>query len=227
MMQEQLQSLHQRIYAAALKAQRKPENILLLAVSKQQSSGAIRQAFHLGLKHFGENYYQEAISKIAELQDLPLIWHFIGPIQSNKTKGIAQNFSWVHSIDRLKIASLLNEYRGSASSPLNVCLQIKLIPEPSKAGASPKEAFELVEQITKLRNLNLRGLMVIPPPLDDYDQQFEIFSQLHRLLKDLNEQFHLSMDTLSMGMSDDLDSAIAAGATIIRIGRALFGERQG
>lgn len=226
-MQERLLSLEQRIFNSAFKAHRKLEDILLLAVSKQQPSSVIRQAVGLGLKHFGENYYQEAITKINELKGLPLIWHFIGPIQSNKIKGIAQNFTWVHSIDRLKIATLLNEHRGNSLLPLNVCLQVKLMPEPSKAGISPEATYPLIEQIMKFPNLSLRGLMALPPPLSDEQDQFELFSKLQTLKTDLNKKFGLSLDTLSMGMSDDLESAIEAGATIIRVGRALFGERQG
>lgn len=222
---EQLLQLQYIIDNAAKSCHRDPKSVLLLAVSKQQPSHKIREAYHLGVHHFGENYYQEAVSKISELNDLPITWHFIGPIQSNKAKGIARQFSWVHSVDRLKIAMELNQYRPIDSPPLNVCLQIKLIDEDTKSGISAQHATELASAIQQLPNLKLRGLMLIPPPVRNETEQYTIFMQLNHLLQHLNHELHLSMDTLSMGMTDDLVPAIKAGATIIRIGRALFGER--
>jgi pyridoxal phosphate enzyme (YggS family) len=202
---------------------RNPNSVLLLAVSKQQSTQAIEELFSLGIRHFGESYLQEAQPKINKLLHLPLYWHFIGPIQSNKTKGIASSFSWVHSISRFKIASQLDRYRPPNLEPLNVCLQIQLVPEQSKSGIRPQNASELALAVNQLPHLKLRGLMTIPPPIRDPQKQFELFMQLNQLLHALNRELGLTMDTLSMGMSDDLVPAIKAGATIVRVGRALFG----
>jgi pyridoxal phosphate enzyme (YggS family) len=197
-------------------------SVLLLAVSKQQSVSAIKEAHAQGINHFGENYLQEGLIKIDELKDYPLYWHFIGPIQSNKTKAIATHFSWVHSINRAKIARALSEHRSSNSEPLQVCLQINLVYEETKAGISPNEAAELALIVSQLPHLTLRGLMTIPPPNQDH---YALFIQLKELMHSLNQQLNLNMDTLSMGMSDDIIPAIRAGATILRVGRALFGER--
>lgn len=200
---------------------------MLLAVSKQQTSKAIEAAYEAGLTNFGENYYQEAKTKIDELHHLPINWHFIGPVQSNKTKGIAAQFGWVHSINRIKIAQLLSQHRPSNLPPLNVCLHINLIDEASKAGILPQHAEELAQAVSLLPNIRLRGLMTIPPPEDDPQQQFTVYTKLCELKTALNKQLGLTMDTLSMGMSDDLIPAINAGATIVRIGRSIFGERKG
>lgn len=201
---------------------RSPGSVLLLAVSKQQSVSAIKEAHAQGINHFGENYLQEALGKIDQLKDYPICWHFIGPIQSNKTKAIATHFSWVHSINRAKIARMLNEHRPSDYPPLQVCLQINLVHEETKAGISPGEAAELAFIVSQLPHLTLRGLMTIPPPNQDH---YVLFTQLKELMHSLNQQLNLNMDTLSMGMSDDIIPAIRAGATILRVGRALFGER--
>jgi PLP dependent protein len=225
-LQENLKHIKQLITQAALESGRNPDDILLLAVSKQQSIEAMTQVFKLGIHHFGESYFQEAQQKISALKDLSIFWHFIGPIQSNKTKGIAHHFDWVHSIDRIKIAQLLNEHRPIELEPLNVCLQVNLVNEETKSGVSPKEIAELALAVKKLPQLKLRGLMTIPPQQNDPQMQYHLFMQLHEQLKSLNQRLELKMDTLSMGMSDDLVPAIRAGATIIRIGRALFGERQ-
>lgn len=212
---------------AVLAEHRQPDSVLLLAVSKQQTAAAIRKANELGIQDFGENYFQEAQNKMDQLQDLALTWHFIGPMQSNKSKGIAARFDWVHSIDRLKIATLLSEHRAECLPPLQVCLQINLVAEETKSGVSPAEAMDLALAVSQLPHLKLRGLMTIPPPNNSKQEQYELFLRLTNLKDCINKQLGLDMDTLSMGMSDDLIPAIKAGATIVRIGRALFGERQG
>lgn len=217
--------LQQLIKESARACNREHESIMLLAVSKQQSVATIKEAAHLGLIHFGENYYQEAEEKIEQLHDLGLCWHFIGPIQSNKTKGIATHFSWVHSVNRINIAERLNKHRDANLPSLNVCIQVNLVAEKTKSGVSSEEVKELAHVISQLPRLKLRGLMTIPPPQHNPKEQYEIFMQLNRLLHSLNKEMDLSMDTLSMGMSDDIVPAIQAGATIIRIGRALFGDR--
>lgn len=221
-----IHQVQQLIKDAASSCGRKPESILLLAVSKQQPVAAIEEACQLGLRHFAENYYQEAEAKINALHHLDLSWHFIGPIQSNKTKGIAQQFSWVHSINRLSIAERLNHYRPAHLAPLNVCLQINIVAEESKSGINMGEAYELAKTVSQLPQLKLRGLMTIPPAQHDPALQYSIFMQLKQLQEQLNQELNLTMDCLSMGMSDDLVPAIKAGATIVRIGRALFGERR-
>lgn len=221
----QIEWLKQEVLNAELANQRSPGSVLLLAVSKQQSAESIEAAYHAGIHDFGENYYQEAIAKIQQLQHLPIHWHFIGPIQSNKTKGIARHFEWVHGIDRAKIALLLNEHRPENLPPQNVCIQVNLLNEPSKSGALPDEVTELATAIEALPRLKLRGLMLIPPPMSDAATQQGIFLQLKQLLDNTNRHLQLPMDTLSMGMSDDWPQAVAAGSTIIRIGRTIFGAR--
>lgn len=223
---QNLNQVKQLIIQTALACDRPLESILLLAVSKQQSIDKIQEAFQLGISNFGENYFQEAQQKIEALKELPLHWHFIGPIQSNKTKGIASAFSWVHSISRFKIAYQLSEHRPRELNPLQVCLQINLIDEKSKSGISSEHAAELALAVSQLPHLKLRGLMTIPPPQKDPQIQYEVFIRLKKLMYSLNKQLGLNMDTLSMGMSDDLIPAIKAGSTIVRIGRAIFGERQ-
>lgn len=223
-----IKTIKELITQAECDAHRKPGSVLLLAVSKQQNTAAIAEAFQNGIHHFGENYYQEARDKQEQLKGLPVSWHFIGPIQSNKTKGIAQHFDWVHSINRIKIAQLLNEHRGSETkSLLQVCIQVNLVEEESKSGIPVEEAAELAAAISQLPNLQLRGLMTIPPPQKNPEEQYSLLCTLRELKDSLNQQLNLNMDTLSMGMSDDLIPAIKAGSTIVRIGRALFGERRG
>ena len=204
---------------------RAPDSVLLLAATKGQPIDALIEASKEGLKNFGENYFQEAQRKIKQLADPTVTWHFIGPIQSNKTKGIAELFGWVHTINRNKIAQQLNEYRSNHLPPLNVCLQINLIDEETKAGIKPEEAAELAFTVSQFPHLKLRGLMTIPPPQQNEEEQYHVLSKLNHLMQELNQQLGLSMDTLSMGMSDDLVPAIKAGSTIVRIGRAIFGER--
>jgi len=222
---QNLTHINKIIAQSEIEIGRKPGGVLLLAVSKQQSADTIKEAFHLGVRDFGENYYQEAKQKIDTLKDLSICWHFIGPIQSNKTKNIATYFSWVHSLNRLKIALLLNEHRPAGMPPLNVCLQINLVNEESKSGIPPEKAAELALAVSQLPNLKLRGLMTIPPPQKNQQKQYDLLIQLNQLMHSINQQLGLNLDTLSMGMSDDLVPAIKAGATLVRIGRALFGER--
>ncbi|MCP3851306.1 MAG: YggS family pyridoxal phosphate-dependent enzyme [Gammaproteobacteria bacterium] len=202
--------------------------VTLLAVSKHHSIDKINQLYELGQRNFGESYLQEALIKKAQSDHSDIIWHFIGPIQSNKTKDIAQNFQWVHSVDRLKIARRLSaQYSNSSStSNLNICLQINISQEPQKSGFSKQEVVSVMEELVQLPNLTIRGLMAIPKPCHDFTQQKEAFHQLQKLMQQLNKQFNLSMDTLSMGMSGDLEAAISEGATIVRIGTALFGPRE-
>ncbi|MCQ4304709.1 YggS family pyridoxal phosphate-dependent enzyme [Stutzerimonas frequens] len=210
-----------RIREAAQAVHRDAATVGLLAVSKTQPAAAIREAFAAGLRDFGENYLQEALDKQVELDDLPLIWHFIGPIQSNKTKAIAEHFDWVHSVDRLKIAQRLSDQRPATLPPLNVCLQVNLSGEASKSGCTPQELGPLAEAVAAMPQLRLRGLMCIPAPTEDPAEQRAAFARL-RLLRD---ELALDLDTLSMGMSQDLEAAIAEGATWVRIGTALFGAR--
>jgi pyridoxal phosphate enzyme (YggS family) len=209
---------------AAQQAGRKLEEVLLLAVSKTQPPEAIREAFQAGLHDFAENYLQEALDKQPQLTDLALSWHFIGPIQSNKTRPIAENFDWVHSVDRLKIAQRLSEARPSHLPPLNICLQVNVSGEISKSGCLSAEVPELARAASQLPRLRLRGLMAIPAQAVDIEQQRAPFRQLRQLLESLNQQ-GLALDTLSMGMSEDFPAAIAEGATIVRIGTAIFGPR--
>ena len=211
----------QRIRAAADAVQRDASSIHLLAVSKTKPAEALREAYAAGVREFGENYLQEALGKQAELADLPLSWHFIGPIQSNKTRAIAENFAWVHSVDRLKIAQRLSEQRPADLSPLNICIQVNVSGEASKSGCTPADLPALANAISALPRLKLRGLMAIPEPTEDRAAQDAAFATVRELQARLN----LPLDTLSMGMSHDLESAIAQGATWVRIGTALFGAR--
>ncbi len=219
---ENIAKLGERIREAAQASQRDFSQVGLLAVSKTKPADAIREAHAAGLRDFGENYLQEALSKQAELTDLPLIWHFIGPIQSNKTKAIAEHFDWVHSVDRLKIAQRLSEQRPAHLPPLNVCLQVNVSGEASKSGCTPQDLPALAAAVAQLPGLELRGLMAIPEPTDDYCAQHEAFATVRTLQAALNMP---ALDTLSMGMSHDLEAAVAEGATWVRIGTALFGAR--
>ena len=211
----------QRIRAAADAVQRDASSIHLLAVSKTKPAQAVREAYAAGLRDFGENYLQEALGKQAELTDLPLSWHFIGPIQSNKTRAIAEHFAWVHSVDRLKIAQRLSEQRPADLPPLNICIQVNVSGEASKSGCTPADLPALATAISALPRLKLRGLMAIPEPTEDRAEQDAAFATV----RDLQASLNLPLDTLSMGMSHDLESAIAQGATWVRIGTALFGAR--
>lgn len=211
----------ERIRAAAQASQRDDSSIHLLAVSKTKPAQAVREAYTAGMRDFGENYLQEALGKQAELTDLPLSWHFIGPIQSNKTRAIAENFAWVHSVDRLKIAQRLSEQRPADLPPLNICIQVNVSGETSKSGCTPADLPALANAISALPRLKLRGLMAIPEPTEDRVAQDAAFAAV----RDLQSSLNLPLDTLSMGMSHDLESAIAQGATWVRIGTALFGAR--
>lgn len=218
---ENISTLAERIRNAAQAVQRDPASVGLLAVSKTKPASDLREAYAAGLRDFGENYLQEALGKQTELSDLPLIWHFIGPIQSNKTRAIAENFAWVHSVDRLKIAQRLSEQRPAELPPLNICIQVNVSGEASKSGCTPQDLLALAQAISALPNLRLRGLMAIPEPTEDSDEQNAAFAAV----RTLQDQLNLPLDTLSMGMSHDLEAAIAQGATWVRIGTALFGAR--
>ena len=213
-----------RIREAAQASQRDCAAVGLLAVSKTKPAAAIREAFAAGVQDFGENYLQEALEKQAELSDLALTWHFIGPIQSNKTKSIAEHFAWVHSVDRLKIAQRLSDQRPAHLPALNICLQVNVSGEDSKSGVPMAEVPLLARQLASLPRLKLRGLMAIPAPLDDFVQQRQAFGLMRKIYQQLKRD-GLMLDTLSMGMTHDLEAAIAEGATIVRVGTAIFGQR--
>lgn len=200
------------------------QQVKLLAVSKAQPSSAIREAYLAGQTLFGENYLQEALEKQNALTDLAIEWHFIGPIQSNKTQAIAQHFSWVHGVDRLKIAQRLNDARPEHLPPLQVCIQVNISDETSKSGAIPSTLEDLARAIAALPRLKLRGLMAIPAPTNDINQQLTQFKQVRQCYDALLAK-GFTLDTLSIGMSNDYPLAIAQGATIVRIGSALFGAR--
>jgi pyridoxal phosphate enzyme (YggS family) len=219
-----LQAMQTAIRAAALDAGRDETDITLLAVSKNFPADTIRTAYHAGLFRFAENYLQEALDKMTALRDLPLEWHFIGPIQSNKTRAIAENFPWVHSVDRLKIAERLSAQRPVHLPPLQVCVQVNISGEASKSGTSMEETVHLASLVAQLPRLKLRGLMAVPAPSDDITRQRAAFAALRALRDRLNQQ-GLQLDTLSMGMSHDYRAAIAEGATLLRIGTAIFGNR--
>jgi pyridoxal phosphate enzyme (YggS family) len=219
-----LERVTNQIRAAAERYGRDPETIRLLAVSKRKPASDIRIAYQCGQTEFGENFLQEAQGKMQELQDLDICWHFIGAIQSNKTKPIAQSFDWVHCIDRLKIARRLSEQRPAAMPPLNVCIQVNLDHEASKAGIDLEQIPELAAAVAGLPGLRFRGLMSIPAPRRNLDEQRAAFSRLAAALESLQQQ-GIDCDTLSMGMTQDMEAAIAEGSTLVRIGTAIFGER--
>ena len=219
-----LQAVNRAIAQAAHSARRRAENVALLAVSKTFPAALVREAFHAGQRAFGESYVQEALGKIEALRDLPLEWHFIGPIQSNKTRAIAENFAWVHGVDRLKIAERLSAQRPQNLPPLNVCIQVNVSGEDSKSGVAPDEVAGLAQAVARLPQLRLRGLMTIPAPVDGLVLQRKPFFRLRELLSQLNAH-GMELDTLSMGMSHDFEAAVLEGATIVRIGAAIFGDR--
>ena len=224
LLSDNIAKLRQKVRRSAEKSQFGNSDILVVAVSKTRPAEDIRAAHALGFANFGENYLQEALEKMAALQDLPLIWHFIGPIQSNKAGPIAENFDWVHSIDREKIARRLNDQRPAQLPPLQVCLQINISGEVSKSGASIDEMPALARAILELPRLQLRGLMAIPAANADSTQQHESFSAMREALAQL-KTLAPAVDTLSMGMSSDLEAAILEGANAIRVGTAIFGAR--
>jgi pyridoxal phosphate enzyme (YggS family) len=219
-----LQVVRARIAAAAREAGREPSEIALLAVSKSFTEDHVRAAYAAGQREFGENYAQEAMQKIGALAALPLVWHFIGPVQSNKTRIIAQHFDWVHSVASEKIGRRLAEARPESRGPLSVCMQINISGEASKSGVAPDEARPLAEALRALPGLRLRGLMALPEPSADPREQRRRFAGLRRLLDQLNAA-GFGLDALSMGMSQDLEAAVMEGATIVRVGTAIFGER--
>jgi len=226
MMADNVQQVLTRIARACASARRPVQSVTLLAVSKTFDASAVREAYNAGLHRFGENYVQEGLAKIAALADLraELEWHLIGPVQSNKTRVVAETFDWVHSVDRLKIAQRLSEQRSPELPPLNVCLQVNISGEPSKSGLSVTEVVEAAHAVANLPRLRLRGLMAIPEPAGDFESQRAPHRALRELLQSL-QAGGLALDTLSIGMSADLEAAIAEGATIVRVGTALFGSR--
>lgn len=219
-----LQAVKDRVRAATLSSGRAAGAVRLLAVSKSWPAASVRAAFSAGQRAFGENYVQEGVTKIAALDDLDLEWHFIGPLQSNKTREVAEHFDWVHSIDRLKIAERLSVQRPAGSPPLQVCIQVNISGEASKSGVAPEEAATLARAVRTLPGLRLRGLMAIPEASGDVNHLRQRFAVLRELLTQLNAE-GMQLDVLSMGMSDDFEVAIAEGATLLRIGTAIFGQR--
>ena len=225
-MQARLEAVRERIAKACDRAGRARDSVTLVAVTKTFSAQAVREAVAAGQCHFGENYVQEGVEKIAGFIGAhDLVWHFIGPIQSNKTRPIAQNFQWVHTIDRERVARRLAEQRDPQLPPLCVCIEVNISGEASKSGVAPADLTELAETVAAMPRLQLRGLMSIPEPTPDEALSRRRFAQLRELRDSLNARGH-SMDTLSMGMSADMDAAIAEGATLVRIGTAIFGERE-
>jgi pyridoxal phosphate enzyme (YggS family) len=221
---QNIAEVRQRICLEAEKNSRKPADITLLAVSKTRPAEQIRAAWQTGQHCFGENYLQEALEKIEQLQDLAIEWHFIGPIQSNKTRSISENFHWAQTVDRLKIAQRLNDQRPSNLPALNVCIQVNISAEENKSGVKPAELVAFAQNITTLKHLNLRGLMAIPESTDDQQLQRQRFAQLQALYLQV-QAIAPTIDTLSMGMSGDLEQAIAEGSTMVRIGTDVFGAR--
>lgn len=221
---ENLANVRERIQQACLRSKRAASTITLLAVSKAQPGAAIRTAIGAGIDSIGENYLQEARQKIADLSDLSVCWHFIGPLQSNKTAGVAAAFSWVQSVDRLKIAQRLSAQRSAQLPPLNICVQVNIDDESTKSGVAPTELPALLDAIAKLPNLTLRGLMAIPRADVSVSERRASFARMRELF-DTQRTHRPQFDTLSMGMSDDFEIAIEAGATLVRVGSAIFGAR--
>ncbi|WP_312631171.1 YggS family pyridoxal phosphate-dependent enzyme [Pantoea piersonii] len=223
--QHNLQQLRQRIRAAATQCGRDPEEVTLLAVSKTKPASAVEEAIAAGQIAFGENYVQEGVEKIAALAAHPQVeWHFIGPLQSNKSRLVAEHFAWCHTVDRLKIAQRLNDQRPASLPPLNVLIQVNISDENSKSGIMLEDLPELTQQVAALPQLRLRGLMAIPAPESDYSRQLAVCQQMADAFRQL-KQHYPDVDTLSLGMSDDMEAAIEAGSTMVRIGTAIFGAR--
>lgn len=222
---DRLVETRNRIASAAMRYGRDADSVRLIAVSKSQPAAAIRTLAELGQREFGENYVQEALPKLAELAELGLTWHFIGQLQTNKTRAVAEHFHWVHTLDRERIAVRLSEQRSPHAAPLNVCIQVRLADEPGKGGISKTELAALARRVVELPRLQLRGLMCIPPPREGFEAQRQLFAELADCAQALRDQ-GMPLDTLSMGMSGDLEAAVAAGATCVRIGTAIFGERR-
>jgi len=222
--EKNLQRVRERIDAACRAAGRDTSAVAVLAVSKTFDAQAVAQACAAGQHAFGENYIQEAVQKITELRDLPLQWHCIGPIQSNKTRLVAEHFDWVHTVDRFKIAQRLSEQRPAQLAPLQVCIQVNVDGGASKSGVPPEEALALARQVAALPNLRLRGVMSIPEPASDFTAACAVFARVRAVFDKLNAA-GLPLDTLSMGMSADLEAAIQSGSTMVRVGTAIFGGR--
>jgi hypothetical protein len=221
---ENVNHVRSRITQAAEAAGRDPATVTLVAVTKAKAAELLRSAATAGVTDFGENYLKEALGKLHELGALAVNWHFIGGLQSNKTRPVAERFDWVHSVDRLSIARRLSDQRPFHAPPLNICIQVALVPEPTKGGVEPAGLAALARGIAELPRLKLRGLMCVPPPQPDVPSERAVFARLRNLLEELNAG-GLKLDTLSMGMSADFESAIAEGATLVRIGTAIFGSR--
>jgi pyridoxal phosphate enzyme (YggS family) len=221
-----LQLVQSRINQACLKNSRAPNSVTLLAVSKTFPAVTVREAFEAGQRRFGENYVQEAVDKIAELAELraQIEWHLIGPLQSNKSRLVAEQFDWVHTVDRLKIAQRLNEQRPPHLPPLQVCVQVNTSGEASKSGVEPDQALALAQAVSQLPRLRLRGVMALPAPSSDASDQHQSLQKVRSVFDELRNQ-GLTLDTLSMGMSGDLEAAIEQGSTMVRIGSAIFGQR--
>ncbi|WP_092353310.1 YggS family pyridoxal phosphate-dependent enzyme [Collimonas sp. OK242] len=238
LMSHKLQAVHSSIQAAAAAVSRRPDSVALLAVSKTFGAEMVLEAIAAGQRAFGENYLQEALAKMAAVdqalksgpdarKDVLLEWHFIGPIQSNKTRAIAEHFDWVHTVDREKIAQRLSQQRPPQLAPLNICLQVNISGEASKSGMAPSEVLDVARAVVGLPGLSLRGLMAIPEPTDDQQKQHAAFRQTRELLTQLQQELAApQLDTLSMGMSADMAAAIEEGATIVRVGSAIFGQRE-
>ncbi|NMM14683.1 MAG: YggS family pyridoxal phosphate-dependent enzyme [Rhodoferax sp.] len=224
MIQTQLQTVRDRITAACLAAGRAPDAVALLAVSKTFDAPAVAEAHAAGQTAFGENYIQEALQKITALRHLPLQWHCIGPIQSNKTRLVAEHFDWVHTVDRLKVAQRLSEQRPAGLPPLQVCLQVNVDGGDTKSGVPPEAALALARHVAALPHLQLRGIMSIPEPAPDFVAACVLFARVKAVFDALNAA-GLALDTLSMGMSADMEAAIHAGSTLVRVGTAIFGGR--
>lgn len=224
--QKNLSDVTERIRLAATECHRSPQDITLLAVSKTKPCEAIMEAIEAGQRQFGENYVQEGVEKIQYFSERnDLVWHFIGPLQSNKSRLVAEHFDWFHTLDRAKIAQRLNEQRPQDKAPLNVLIQINISDENSKSGITLEEVNELAAQVARLPNLVLRGLMTIPAPETDYEHQCAAFRQMEYAFEQLKASYS-TVDTLSMGMTDDMRAAIHCGSTLVRIGTAIFGARQ-
>jgi pyridoxal phosphate enzyme (YggS family) len=224
MIADNLQRIHDRITQTCDKAGRSPDSVALLAVSKTFGAEAVAQAHAAGQTAFGENYIQEAVEKITALAHLPLQWHCIGPIQSNKTRLVAEHFDWVQTIDRLKIAQRLSEQRTPHLAPLQVCIQVNMDGGPTKSGVAPEDALALARAVSELPRMHVRGIMCIPEPAPDFVAACAVFARARALFDQMNSA-GMGLDTLSMGMSNDLEAAITSGSTLVRVGSAIFGER--
>jgi pyridoxal phosphate enzyme (YggS family) len=224
MIADNLQRIHDRITQTCDKAGRSPDSVALLAVSKTFGAEAVAQAHAAGQTAFGENYIQEAVEKITALAHLPLQWHCIGPIQSNKTRLVAEHFDWVQTIDRLKIAQRLSEQRPPHLAPLQVCIQVNMDGGPTKSGVAPEDALALARAVSELPRMHVRGIMCIPEPAPDFVAACAVFARARALFDQMNAA-GMGLDTLSMGMSNDLEAAITSGSTLVRVGSAIFGAR--